>query len=369
MNFSIRSLEALVMSSRTSPMILLFVSPRSLKYPTRYATELRLGESIEHGIAQILAANPMLPDVDTAREHWVPTEAEQTELDAIAQRPAREARATQLYLVWRQAQLQENARRKALNEVAKTKIDLEVKDFKERGDTKSKIMGEVLEDMTRASRDRIEKFIKQEVEDEDEPRTLEEAREQGDWLFVFQAARETHMFQGITEDRVLMYEKQEQEREYLARMKHVSGDLNRWITRFEDQVETCETIGAVITEEAKILYFMNNLNDTIFSHVKANFADLSTRALFPHTYDEIKQRIIAEYGQITTRRPQAVMKVIRGEEPRRYGEASFKAEEDGCHICGVPGHFYKSFKHYNRKYSQKQNRTFFQKKRNPYSPT
>ena len=310
-----------------------------LKYPTRYATELRLGESIEHGIAQILAANPMLPDVDTAREHWIPTEAGQTELDAIAQRPAREAR---LYLVWRQTQLQENPRRKALNEVAKTKIDLEVKAFKERGDTKSKIMGEVMEDMTRASRDRIEKFIMQEAEDEDEPRTLEDAREQGDWLFVFQAARETHMFQGITEDRVLMmYEKQEQEREYLARMKHVSGDLNRWIARFEDQVETCETIGAVITEEAKILYFMNNLNDTIFSDVKANFADLSTRALFPHTYDE----------------------------PRRYGEASFKAEEDGCHICGVPGHFYKSFKHYNRKYSQKQNRTFFQKKRNPYSPT
>ena len=59
--------------------------------------------------------------------------------------------------------------------------------------------------MTRPSRDRIEKFIKQEVEDEDEdePRTLEDAREQGDRLFVFQAARETHMFQGITEDRVL----------------------------------------------------------------------------------------------------------------------------------------------------------------------
>ena len=40
-----------------------------LKYPTRYDTELRLGESIEHEITQILAANPMLPDVDTAREH------------------------------------------------------------------------------------------------------------------------------------------------------------------------------------------------------------------------------------------------------------------------------------------------------------
>ena len=38
---------------------------------------------------------------------------------------------------------EENARRKALNEVAKTRIDLEVKDLKERGDTISKLMGEI----------------------------------------------------------------------------------------------------------------------------------------------------------------------------------------------------------------------------------
>ena len=55
----------------------------------------------------------------------------------------------------------ENSRRKALNEVTKTRIDLEVKDFKERKDTILKIMGEVLEDMTKASRERIEKYIKE----------------------------------------------------------------------------------------------------------------------------------------------------------------------------------------------------------------
>ena len=59
-------------------------------------------------------------------------------------------------------------------------------------------------------------------------------------------------------------------------------------SRFEDQIETCETIGVELSEEAKILYFMNNLNDSIFGDVKANFMDLSTRALFPQTYEEIK---------------------------------------------------------------------------------
>ena len=43
-----------------------------LKYPTRYSTELRLGERAQHSVENILAENPILPDVDTAREHWIP---------------------------------------------------------------------------------------------------------------------------------------------------------------------------------------------------------------------------------------------------------------------------------------------------------
>ena len=92
------------------------------------------------------------------------------------------------------------------------------------------------------------------------------------------------MFQGAINDRVLMYEKQEQEKDYFSKLKHITGDFNRWITRFEDQMETCETIGVELSEEAKILYFMNNLNDSIFGDVKSNFMDLNTCALFPQTY-------------------------------------------------------------------------------------
>ena len=67
--------------------------------------------------------------------------------------------------------------------------------------------------------------------------------------------------------------------------------------------------------------------------------------------------MIAEYSQISTRKPQTVFKVIRGEETKRHGEASFKAEEEGCHICGTPGHFYRSCKYFNKKYSLDQNRS------------
>ena len=96
-------------------------------------------------------------------------------------------------------------------------------------------MGQILEDMTKASSERIEKYQvnPDNVENEEESQNLEQARERGDWLFIFQ---------GATTDRVLLYEKQKQEKDYLSKMKHVSGDFNRRITRFEDQIETCETI-------------------------------------------------------------------------------------------------------------------------------
>ena len=233
----------------------------------RYASELRSGVRAQYIVEQVLAANPMLPDVDTAREFWIPTEEEAAELATIAGAQPREARRTQMYAAWRQANLAENARRKALNEVAKTRIDLEVKDIKERGDTVNKIMGEISEEMTKTSRDRIEKYMRS------------TRREREAWLFIFEVARETHTFQGVASDRVLMYEKQE--KEYLSKMKHITGDFNRWITRSENQMETCETIGVDLSEEAKILYFMNNLNDSIFGDIKANFLDLSTRALSP----------------------------------------------------------------------------------------
>ena len=104
-----------------------------------------------------------------------------------------------------------------------------------------------------------------------------------------------------------MCERKEMEIEYLSKMKHVSGDFNRWITKFEDQVETCETIGLELDEDAKLFHFMNSLNDTIFRESKAAFVNLSTRALYPNNYEDIKQRMIDEYGQMMARKPQLVL--------------------------------------------------------------
>ena len=336
-----------------------------LKFPARYAEELRTGVRANYTVEQILAANVMLPEVEYTREFWTPTPEQTAELAAINQRAPRDARRMEFFMAWRQERLLINAQRKAQNEVTKTRIDLETKDLKERKDTIGKIMGEVLEDMSKASRDRVEKYVKVLEADEDGEglaTTLDEAREIGDWLFIFEAAHDTHLFQGAEEDKVLLFERQEQAKDDLSKFKHDSGDFNKWLTRFEDLITACETLRLELSEEAKMFYLMNNLNDSIFGELKNSYMSLSTRALFPDNYEELKQRIIAEYGQITSRKPQAVLKVIKGEGSKRYGEASFKAEEEGCHICGVTGHFWKKCKHYNKNFSLEQNRGYYQRK-------
>ena len=65
-----------------------------LKYPTCYASELRSGVRAQYTVEQVLAANPMLPDVDTVREFWIPTEEEAAELANIAGAQPREVRRT-----------------------------------------------------------------------------------------------------------------------------------------------------------------------------------------------------------------------------------------------------------------------------------
>ena len=88
----------------------------------------------------------------------------------------------------------------------------------------------------------------------------------------------------------------------------------------------------------------------------------------PH-YEDLKQRMIAEYSQISTRKPRTEFKVIKGEDNKRYGEASFKADEEpergdkGCHICGRNGHIWKSCDFYSDNFTLEQNKKYFKKHR------
>ena len=75
-----------------------------LQFPATYAKELRSGPRAEYTVEQILARNRMLPEVDTAREFWLPIAEQATELEALTARP-RGIREMEFYLAWREARL------------------------------------------------------------------------------------------------------------------------------------------------------------------------------------------------------------------------------------------------------------------------
>ena len=77
----------------------------------------------------------------------------------------------------------ENAEIKRQNEIIKTRIDLEVTEIRERKDTTSVLMGKVLEDMTKASREMIEKCHLPRAEGVAGATTSDEARVLGDWSY------------------------------------------------------------------------------------------------------------------------------------------------------------------------------------------
>ena len=68
-----------------------------LEYLTRFANELRLGVRDNYTLDQILGANVMLPEVDTAREYWTPTPEQNAELISIEDLEARTARSNELF--------------------------------------------------------------------------------------------------------------------------------------------------------------------------------------------------------------------------------------------------------------------------------
>ena len=110
-----------------------------LQFPAKHAEEFRSGQRAEYNVKQILARNVLLPEVDTARDFWLPTAEQTTEFEALTVRPRG----------IKETGLQENARRKAQNEITMTRIDSETKVLQERQDTISKLMGDILEDLTK----------------------------------------------------------------------------------------------------------------------------------------------------------------------------------------------------------------------------
>jgi hypothetical protein len=70
----------------------------------------------------------------------------------------------------------------------------------------------------------------------------------------------THLHVDQAVDDTTMLQRQEIQLEKLKKLKHESGSLEKWLLKFEDQLEVCDALGCKVTDHTKRLYIMENLN-------------------------------------------------------------------------------------------------------------
>jgi hypothetical protein len=195
------------------------------------------------------------PLVTISKDFWVPSARQITELEAETNTTRRGDMERRMMAEWAEAQVALNAEIQAENDaIKKQRVEIIDKGNETtRKNTITKLMGQVMGNMTVESRRMIMKWKQTEPKDPNDPMsafmadTNEEAYQIYDWLFVFEATMVTHLHADCTVDVTAILERQEKAIQKLKTMKHEMGSLQAWLQRFDDAIEGCETLGATLT--------------------------------------------------------------------------------------------------------------------------
>jgi hypothetical protein len=145
------------------------------------------------------------PLVMISKDFWGPNARQITELKAEANATRRGYIERRMMAEWVEAQAALNAEIQAENDtIKKQRVEMIVKrNETTRKNTITKLMGQVMGDMTVESRRMIMKWKRTEPKDPMSAfmaDTIEEAYQIYDWLFVFEAAMVTHLHADCTVD-------------------------------------------------------------------------------------------------------------------------------------------------------------------------
>jgi hypothetical protein len=290
------------------------------------------------------------PLVTISKEFWLPTTVQLALLEKESNDVRRGYMERSMMAEWAEAQAKINATIKATNDTIKKQRDEIIAKGNEltRKNVITKMMGQVMADMTTESRRMVMKWVRSEAKDPSEPKSalkadnIEEAYEKYDWLFIFKAAMVTHMHAACTVDETTILERQEKAITKLKNMKHEQGSIQVWLQKFDDAIEECETMGATVTDKMKRIYLMNNVNEKIFEQTLVLWRGVLTRKSFPAKYDTLKAYVMNEYSSQMTQ-PEHSKVIYNIISTKRKTESSLtatdgKTEKAKCHVCGRTGH-------------------------------
>jgi hypothetical protein len=337
------------------------------EYAAEYRETLREFKRKDYDMDKELAALTNEPILPISKDYWVPSATEIALLAAESSDVRRGYLERQLFSTWATIQAQNNADIKTRNENKKKQRDEIISHGGDaRKTTINTIIGTTLADMSVDSRQRVLKWKRAIPTDPADPfakltaDNMEEAYEKQDWLFVFEAAMATHLQVDAAVDATAELQRQEKQMEKLKNTKHEFGSLEKWIMRYEDQLDICDALQCNVSDMMKRLYFMENLNPKNFEQTLIEWKSTFTRASFPKTYDEIKTHIINEYNaQMTdTERTKVILNVIKY-SPKKGNELSMQTnekEKGKCYLCGNKKHKMKQCWYYEAGKSLEENK-------------
>jgi hypothetical protein len=280
------------------------------------------------------------PLVNISKEFWVPTREEQRDV-------RRGYKECSMMAEWAEEQAKINAVIKATNDTIKKQHDK----IKVRGNelttknTITKLMGQVMADMTPESKCMVMKWTRRQIKDPSEPESALKAENIGeayaiyDWLYVLEAAIVTHLLADFTVVDTMILKCQEKVITNLKNLKHEHGSIQVWLQKFDNAIEECKTMGANVTNGMKRIYLMKNVNKKIFKQMLVLWRGILTRKSFPDKYDTLKAYIMNEYSsQLTqTKHSKEIYYVIsakRKTEPALNANEEGKSHKDKYHVCG-----------------------------------
>jgi hypothetical protein len=270
---------------------------------------------------------------------------------------------------WVEEQAKINAAIKATNDTIKKQHDKIIARGNEstRKNTITKLMGQVMADMTPESRCMVMKWMHSEIKDPTDPESalkadnIEEAYAKYEWLYVFEVAMVTHLHADCTVNDTTILERQEKAIANLKNLKHEQGSIQMWLQKFDDAIKECETMGANVTNEMKRIYSMKNVNEKIFEQTLVLWRGVLTRKSFPDQYDSLKAYIMNEYSSQMTQTECAkvicnVISTKRKTEPALNANKEGKSNKGKCHVCGQPGHKMKHCWYYHPSMTLEENK-------------
>ena len=344
------------------------------EFPAEYREVLREMERKKYDMEEELARLVYQAVMPVTKDNWVPTVDEITELSNVTNEITRGYRERVIFASWVERRSVENANIRTLNDSVKIMRDEIIRRGGEkRRDIINNIIGSALSDMTIDSRQRVVNWKRTGVNVQEQSSitamNLEEAYMKQDWLFVFEAAIATHLQVDVAVDETTVLQRQEMQLEKFKKTKHENGSLEKWIMKYEDQIDVCKALGCTIDDRTKRLYFMENLHQKIFEQTLLMWKSTLTRPSFPQTYESLKAHIIDEYSsQMTDSTRVNIIKNIIVYNPQKPKVESAllgtekEKDKNTCFICSRKGHQMKKCWYYDPTKSNEENKKIAEEK-------